>query len=292
MLPVTEVIVPTMASAARADSLRTALHTITSQQGVRAVPLVVVNGNRVDETLYSELQHRRDIRLFRREQPSAPAAVHFGVQQVTSETYACLDDDDELLPGGLASRLRVLDTEPRVDVVATNGLLNAAGTCAPLNTDAEMASFRADPLLSLLQFNWLASCGAQFRTASVGAEYFDPSVQVLEWTYLAFRLAQTRQVRFIDDLTFRIHRTDGSASQSAEYYQGVTVVLKRMLSESMDASFTRGVRRKYAASLHAASMNALAGGERIVALRWFARCLATGTGLRYLPALRRLLVAS
>jgi glycosyltransferase involved in cell wall biosynthesis len=112
---------PTIASAARADWLRRALDSVLLQQKVRAVPLVIVNGDQYDQALVEELEAKPELSVSRLKRASLPEALNFGVRQVSTEAYGFLDDDDELLPGALARRAEALFDSVDVDLVVTNG---------------------------------------------------------------------------------------------------------------------------------------------------------------------------
>src|SRR5690606_12099107 len=129
--------------------------------------------------------------------------------------YAELDDDDELLPNALALRLDAM-ADGSIDVVVTNGLVgNGARHVRAIDNMAEIA---AAPLISLMSRCWLRPGSAMFRTEAVGSEYFQDIPPYLEWTYLALRLAVTRNIRFLDEPTFVYNAaTHPSLSKSVDY---------------------------------------------------------------------------
>src|SRR5689334_4902747 len=117
------VIVPTLANADRAVSLFRAIDSVLAQRRVRAIPLVIVNGPRPAAAIMEQLDRRPDIRLGGFHEASLPRALKTGRTMVDTAYFAELDDDDELLPEALATRLTALREAPGVDAVITNGFL-------------------------------------------------------------------------------------------------------------------------------------------------------------------------
>src|SRR5438094_105821 len=113
---------PTLARAERASALIRAIESVVSQQGALGIPLVVVNGPFASAELRERLARRRDIRVITREEAGLPLALKTGRAAVDTSYFAVLDDDDELLPGALITRLQALD-EAAADVVVTSGYL-------------------------------------------------------------------------------------------------------------------------------------------------------------------------
>ena len=214
--PEVSIILPTMAHRERASSLARAIDTVVSQDGVRGIPLVVVNGNAGAPEALARLRRRADIRLVVRDEADLPRALQAGRALVDTPYFAVLDDDDELLPGALRTRLDALEQAPGTDVVVTNGFLEDAGTRA-LNIE-DFRRIRADPLRTLLERNWLPPCAGLFRTGAVTLEFFDEIPRYREWTYLALRLALTLRICFAEHPTF-VYRTDtpDSLSKSRAY---------------------------------------------------------------------------
>ena len=122
------VIMPTCALASRAAFIHRALNSVLSQQSVRVVPIVVVNGQSGDPDLLRSLTTDRRIRTVRREEASLPNALIAGREAVDTEWFSALDDDDEYLPGTLAARVRTLRAEVTCDTVVSNGYVRYGGT--------------------------------------------------------------------------------------------------------------------------------------------------------------------
>src|SRR5262245_52048573 len=137
------VIMPTLAAAERGPSLRRAIASVLAQESVGAVPIVVVNGEVPDPTVLSELRANRRIRLIEIERAGISYALELGRQAIDTPWFAELDDDDLLLPGALALRLRELERRPDCDIVVTNGF-RRSGSADVLHT-SDGDSVRRDP---------------------------------------------------------------------------------------------------------------------------------------------------
>lgn len=205
----TGVIIPTTCEARRWTSLKRAIASALSQENTDAEVIVVVNGTRFDPVCYEELRNMPGLTVAYQKEGSLPLAQQFGRVQVTAPFFSFLDDDDEYLPGALKHRLRPLLADKTVDFVASNGyrVLGDRDHIALTNIDA----IRRDPLLALSVENWLVSCGSLFRSCSVSAEYFDGKTAYFEWTLLAYKLASTLKMAFVDVPTFRIHDSPGKS---------------------------------------------------------------------------------
>jgi hypothetical protein len=207
----TEIVVPTLAEAARAPQLRRAISSVISQ-GARA--LVVVNGNRYDPSLLDELEHWKDIRLLRIAEADLPNAIHLGRCAVNCEFFGFLDDDDYLLPEAINLRESYLISNSDIDVVITNGLREEWGDESQMYKDpTERECILEDPLGALLKANWMTPCGALYRTSTVPADVFLNLTKYAEWTDVAFRLIDSYQFRFLFDNTFVQSDSPGSLSK-------------------------------------------------------------------------------
>ncbi|RPH59144.1 MAG: glycosyltransferase family 2 protein, partial [Burkholderiales bacterium] len=157
-VPSVSVIMPTLARPQRARSLRAAVDSVLSQSGVRATPLVVVNGAEYDRSLVAELSGRAGVRVTMLPTADLPGALHAGRERVDTPWFAELDDDDLLVEGTLAGRLALMRDDPGIDVVVTNGTCRCSDRDAPLLTG--IADIAADPLAALARGNWLSPGGA------------------------------------------------------------------------------------------------------------------------------------
>jgi glycosyltransferase involved in cell wall biosynthesis len=289
--PSVSVIIPTMAAAERACELDRALRSVEAQRGVVAVPIVVVNGQRRDPRIVERLRGSRQLKLVEQEEGVAPKAVAAGRRSVDTEYFCVLDDDDELLPDGLAIKARSLAADPAIDVVVTGGFRRVDDqeeACLP-----NIEACQPDPLGALMEGNWLASCAALFRTSSFGPETFARLPRYLEWTYLAHVLAIEKRILFKNDPTFRIHAHSArSLSMSRDYVLYQPVMLGMLQKLALPGPMRRVLRRKYRATLHSVSDFELQRRHLRSAWVHHLRSLAGLAGLRYLPYTRRLLVDS
>lgn len=281
------VVMPTEARPERAELLRRALESVRSQQGVRPIPIVVVNGPAAEPALLVDLARAPDVQLARLETAGLPAALRAGRDRVRTPYFAELDDDDELLPGALRTRVDALEARPDADVVVTRGYVDRQGRRELNRVDFETA--QRDPLRSLLDHNWLAPCAGLFRTATIGTEYFADVPPYLEWTYLGLRLAVERRILFLDRPTW-VYRADTphSLSKAPTYVLRQAASLDRLLALPLPSDVRRRLRRRRGMALHTAASLELRAGRPRAAWRWHVRSLAAAGGWRYALYTRRL----
>ena len=285
------IIVPTLASADRRDHLLRAVRSALAASHGTVKVIVCVNGGRSDADSISTVECIDGVELHKLAEPSAPKAVAYGRSKVTTAFFGFLDDDDELLPGSLDTKLRAFFLQPSCDVVAANGIRRTNGgdkimlrrlNAVPLN-----------PLGSLFEENWLPSCGALFRTATVGQSYFDDHHEYAEWTWLAYRLAiDGKRVAVVDEPTFIVNDTGGSLSKSTAYRNAFLALYERMLERKPPVSIRGVIRRRMANALHELSNDRLNEGELLESTRLHLRSLLLPGGLRYVSYSRRIGMAA
>lgn len=283
------VIVPTLALRARAALLRRALATVRAQAGVRAIPLVVVNGTERDPVLLRELRADPGVRVIVLDDADLPAALCAGRAHVDTEFFGGLDDDDELLPDALSLRVRALADDEACAAAVSNGFRrNGAGADVLHVPDAEAVD--ADPLRALIRINWLLPGSWLCRTASVGVSMFDGMPKYLECTYLALRFALDGRMRFLASPTV-IWNTDTPASQSRSraYVLGQVPALERILALPSPPEVRAAFRTRLSVARHAIADLHLHEGSRDEAWRWHLRSLRGPGGWRFLPFTRHLL---
>lgn len=287
--PDVSVIIPTAAEPRRRDLLLRAIDGIVAQAGVRALPVVVVNGSRFDPGLRDRLEADPRIRYHYQPLGSAPEAQLTGRRLVETPYFAFLDDDDELLPGALARRKAELEAHPDVAVVIDNGYSRTDdGVDEPRFPDMAALN-RRRPVETLLDGNWMHNSAALFRTSLVPPRYFEDYVAYMEWTYVAFRLALDVKFRFVDGFGYRINSTEGSLSKGDAYAAGTVETLTRMLAHPAPPDILARLRNKRVDTWHNLSVRKLQRGELGPAWRYHWRCLGTRYGLRYLSYTRHLL---
>jgi len=183
-----------------------------------------------------------------------------------------------------------MDKHPEADVLVTFGLrkrLEGSVKRVPCAVGNNL-------IASLLDDNWLPSCGGVFRRQVVGPAYFASMPRYLEWTFLAFRLARERSVRFmIDDPNphYTIVESPSSESRSLDYSLAMPEALARMQDPSLPLAIQHALSRKIGAALHHASGRCRKGGRLSEAWRLHLASLRTRGGWRYLPFTRHLLFA-
>ncbi len=208
----TEIIIPTLATAARASRLHRAINSVISQ-GARA--LVIVNGNQYDSSLIAELDDWNGIRTLRIDKAGLPNAIYQGRRAVKASFFGFLDDDDYLLPGAITLRESLLTSDEDIDVVIANGLREEFGDDPRMYKDHnDLRCIMDDPLSALLEKNWLTPCGALYRTTTVPSDIFRDLTKYAEWTDVAFRLIDFSRFRFVLDDTFV--QTDSQDSLSKQ----------------------------------------------------------------------------
>ncbi len=289
-LPSISIIMPTEARPERALSLRRALDSARSQRGVQVIPIVVANGRATHPTVLAEIGRLPDVDLVRLEVADLPEALRTGRDRVRSPFFAELDDDDELLPGALATRLDALRSRPDVDAVVTQGFVDRGGP-RELNIP-DIEALQSDPLRALFDQNWLAPCAGLFRSATIGREFFAAVPPYLEWTYLALRVALERRVLFLNQPTW-IYRaeTPGSLTKTRDYVLGQPAALRRLLTLPLPMDVRRRLRGRQSAMLHSAAELERRDGNQGAAWRWHLETLAAPGGWRYALYTRRLLAA-
>jgi glycosyltransferase involved in cell wall biosynthesis len=289
-LPEVSVIIPTLAAAERAESLERAIASVRSQEGVRAVPVISINGARRHAPVLTRLRADPALTLVDRPEPGIPGALRAGRATVRSPWFTALDDDDVLLPGTLAARVRVLTEQPGCRAVVTNGFRrNGSGDVLHVKSPA---SVRSDPLGYLLETNWLLPGSWLCRTADFGPEFFDAMPRYLECTYLAVRLATSGRLEFLDQpgVIWQAGRL-GSESWSRPHRLGEADALARILELPLPRPFRAELERRHAAACHSISdVHRLEGSGRD-AWSWHWRSLRGRGGYRYLLYTRRLLGA-
>jgi glycosyltransferase involved in cell wall biosynthesis len=243
-----DVIIPTICDQQRGPLLMRAIEHVVSQEGVAARPIVVVNGSRVDAAAFAQLQVRSDIHLIRIEQGSLFLARRTGFETVRTEFFAIHDDDDFLLPGALARRLKAFRDEPKVDWVTANGIFVRDGRESPFI--ASMDAVRRDPYGTLLDYCWLCSAGNLFRTAAMPRDLFD-AVHSMDITYIALRLlSDGKMPALVDVPTFKYFYYPTSLSKQDHYNLAAAASIRTMMALPVPGWVRRGLASKYRRAMH------------------------------------------
>jgi glycosyltransferase involved in cell wall biosynthesis len=291
MLPAVSVIVPTMALPVRAGLIRRALESVLSQQGVRPVPIVVVNGGGFDPALVVELERDPRLRVFRRSEAGLPEALAAGLAATDTEWVSALDDDDRLLPGALARRVAELAGDAGLDVVVTGGLRSRDGVEVLHDVDAEAVA--RDPVRAFFDRQWLLPGSWLARTSAVKPWLFDGMARHLECAFLALRFGTQCRMRYLPEPTV-VWYTDSpeSASRSPAYRAGQYDAVRALRRLPLPPDARRRLADHARVAAHQATGAALRRGELREAWRMHFLTLRTRGGWRHLPYARHLLAAT
>jgi glycosyltransferase involved in cell wall biosynthesis len=275
------VIIPTLALRERAELLERSIESVLTQQGVRATPLVVVNGSEQDGRIVDALRHDTRIRMVVTAKADLPGALRLGRSHVDTSWFAALDDDDVLLPGALLARTLALEERSDCVAVVTNGF-RRDGSGDTLHRPG-LAEVRSDPLRSMLKFNWLLPGSWLGRTAAFDDEVFQRMPRYLECTYLGIRLATTHRTCFLDAPTIAWSAdSPRSVSKSREYQLGAAAALCRILELDLPVDVRHGFRKKLADARHTAAQLYLKEGDRRAAWQSHLRSLCGPASWRFL----------
>jgi glycosyltransferase involved in cell wall biosynthesis len=289
MLPTIEVIIPTLCDAKRGPLLQRAIESVVSQDGVTAVPIVVVNGSRFDPAWVDRLKQRSDIRFIQIPEPSLFAARRRAFESLRADFFATLDDDDIFLPGALKRRLEPLQADPSCDWVVTNGAFVTPDGERSYIPDIDAT--RRDPFGTLLDHCWLCSAGNLFRRSAMTADFFD-ATRSMDITYMAFRLlAEGKKVVFLDDSTFRYFYYPDSTSKQDFYNLPAAEAIRRMMDLPVPAWVRRGLAGKYRRAMHDVASYHCCRGEMGPAWQAHRRSLAGVPEFFRFLSFTRLLIA-
>jgi glycosyltransferase involved in cell wall biosynthesis len=285
------VVIPTLARRERAAHLLRAIDSVQRQRGVRAVPLLVINGDRRDPELVDALRTDSRIRVIEHAQSGLPDALRAGRRAVDGPWFATLDDDDELLSGALDLRLRTLLEHDDCDVVVTNGYRRLDGVNIRHVPDG--AEVAVDPLRALLRANWLLPGSWLARSDRVGEQLFDGMPRYLECTFLAARFATAYRMCWLDTPTVvYVEASPLAESKSREYLLGQAEALRSLLAMDLPDDVRQGLRAHIVDACHAAADSELNAGRMREAWRWHAATLREPGGWRHISFVRHLLRAS
>jgi len=283
-----DVIVRTTLEEKRKSGIFRAIDSILSQQKVEAIPLIVANGSKYNKEIFDLLKARTDLRFIYVEEGSTSAAMRVGRQQVESPFFTFLDDDDELLPDALWTRMEPMLQDPGIDLVATSGFFESKGELKP---DIPNISEHQDkPLLGIAKRCWLSSCGGLFRSSSITPEYCDGSTNYQELTLLAFKIAvSNKKILFLDKPTYVVHDSQGSLSKSLEHIEASEDVIQEMLQRQLPADVRAVLEEKYRNILHVLSASYFNSGRLAKSWLYHLRSMKPPYTLKYIYFTRKLL---
>jgi hypothetical protein len=285
------VVIPSRGTRERAELLLRAIACVRAQRGVRAVPLVVLNGASRTPDVEGALRRLEGVRLLVQDEADLPSAHRAGRAAVDTAYFGSLDEDDLLLPGALERRVQALEHEATCDVIVTNGIVRSAGMDAVHVVDAIPDG--VDAIRVLRRRNWLLPGAWLARTERVGVSLFDGMPRFRECTFLAYRFALEYRMRWLQEPTVVYHvGTPGAASRSREYVLGQVEALRALLALPLPSTARRHLRWAIAAGLHECADFLWAEGELDASWRLHLQSLTAYGGLRYLWFTRHLVAAS
>jgi glycosyltransferase involved in cell wall biosynthesis len=281
------IIVPTMASAERKAELARAIESVLNATVEKVSVIVCVNGNRSSADSIASIEAMPGVTVHRLAEPSLPKAIAFGRSIVRTPFFGFLDDDDQLLAGAIDARLRVLLAHEECDLVVSTGI-RRNNNCDRMLL-ADLGTVSKDPLRALFKENWLPSCGALFRTASIGQQYFDDYHEYAEWTWLAYKLAiDGKRLATLDTPTFVVNDTEGSLSKGVAYRRAYLALFQRMLERNPPRDVFQLVRARIANQLHDLSCESLERGQIAAAIAQHLKSLLLPGGWRYVAYSRHI----
>jgi hypothetical protein len=215
-----------------------------------------------------------------------------GRAAVTTPFFGTLDDDDLLVPGGLARRLDAFQRNPDCTVVVSNGYLRwTTGDAVLVPATADVA---ADPLGAMVKGNWCLPGSWLARTDNLSVDWFDDMPAHCENTYLALRFATEQRMQWLDEPTVtHVMGSPAAISMSREFGMGQADALRRIIRlAGLPPEIRNEYRRRIAAAYHAAADNDYHNGRLTDAWRSHYASLQSPGGWRYLSFTRHLIRAS
>lgn len=273
-----EIIIPTLAAKNRSESLKTAVNSVLSQQGVNAGVIAVINGSKCYSPLVTWLENQQKVKCLYQKIGSPPIAQLKGRKQVKAPFFGFLDDDDFLLPGALRNRLKAM-LDQQIDVVIDNGWKKNGNRKNKIISDIKACEVA--PQVELLKSNWMASCSALYRSESILSEFFKDFSYYMEWTYVAFKLTLEYKIKFIESYGYIVNVSYESLSFSREYIIGSAETIKKMLIISTEPSITRLLKKIYIDSIHDLFNLMLHENENRKAFKLYLQCLCSPYGWKF-----------
>ncbi|MDQ6831378.1 MAG: glycosyltransferase family 2 protein [Gemmatimonadota bacterium] len=286
--PAVTIIVPTRGLRERAASLQAAIESALDQAGVHPTVVVVLNGPDRSPDVERALRDDDRVRLVVLEKGGLPAALAAGRTLVETPWFTALDDDDLLLPGALALRVRELERRGDCAAIVTNGYRrNGNGDELHVKPGNDV---NADPIRAMLEGNWLLPGSWLCRSDLIGVSVFEEMPSFLECTYLALRIASEHGIAWIDTPTVVYHLGSHAAeSSSRAYLVGQVDGLRQIIALDLPEDVRRGLRSHIAGAYHAAADKEREFGALRNAWRWHLASLLQPSGWHYLLYTRHLL---
>jgi hypothetical protein len=273
------IVIATTAEAKRTSQLQRAIASCLAQENTSVKIIVVVNGNIYSEDLNKWLSSHESIDYYYLPIGDFPNAIYFGRQQVKTDFFAFLDDDDELTSNSVWLRENILINNEEVDVVVGNGVRVCSESQLQTKVIPDVTLLHnSTGLLDTLVFsgvNWLASCGGLYRSDRITNDFFKDYARHIEWTYFAFKLAIRNNVVIIDDACYRINSTSGSLSKKMSYVTGIYNSTSQILKLELPAEYKKTMQQKKFSAAHYAAVVTLEQGLLMESFNFYISCLGS-----------------
>lgn len=282
------IIIPTLGLMERGPEIKRAVDSVLSQTGVEIRVLIVVNGNRSHPDVLRQFDGMDRVRVMHIPEPHLSLARLAGLDATETTYFGFLDDDDSILPEGIAPRVDAFEQDDSLAAVITNGYLEDRDGRAILYND--FLRYPDDPVRALIEFNWLASCGGLFRRAVIDRNIFTDLPKSMEMTLIAFRLAARHPILRIDVPTYVLHHHEHDRLSAAAHYKDNGIVALEAIYNQLDRQdIRRRIAERIGDAAHDLSVRALEQGQRGEAWRLHAKSLLAPGGFKYLSFTRHLL---
>lgn len=234
-----DVIIRTRGVSSRFQGLVRAVQSARNQRGLEVRCLVILNGADYQRNVLAWLQSQPDIVLRRLPEQSMSQARRCGRGIVTAPYFCYLDDDDEFIENALLRPIMSLRHNRNYDAIVTTGFWGAG---APGRKITEIRRHCRNPLVGLLDENWLAPGASFFRSSAIDEDLVGIEYDNHEWGYMALEMcSRSTALQFLDIPTVVINDSPASASKSLRYHADELVFLAAM---RRNAGFRGGDRRK------------------------------------------------
>lgn len=284
--PIISIIIATTAESHRKESLYRAINSINNQEDCKSQLIIIANGTIFDPDLINSLKKIPDINFHYLEIGNLPNALHYGVKQVKTSFFSFLDDDDIFLKNTFKEKLDPMLKNTEIDFVVTNGF-NYRNNCDKLRT-INFPKESKNAANMVLEENWLASCGAVYRSSSFEPDYFKEIPKYLEWTYIGFKISNTKRGHFINTPTFRIFDSVNSLSKSIDYHEGVVNAIQK-ITEIAPQALKKETKKKYGKALHDTSSEYLKNNKIKESILNHLKSLTMPNGITYLSYSRHII---
>lgn len=244
--PSVTVIIASTACTYRKLCLQSALDSVSAQTYKNVSVLLVANGPKVDESLLQELSGKKGINVITSNVGCYPSALLLGRQNINSDYFCFLDDDDLLTPNSIEDRIKEFRLSPYLDLVVGNGERVTENDRIEVIRKEMFSEFDASPVNSLMipKGNWLASCSGLFKTKSITCDYFEDHAKYAEWSYLAVKLALSRNIKLIANHCYQVNHTENSLSSSDNYLLGLYQYLLKLRQLNTPKRFRKRLQTK------------------------------------------------